>query len=127
MTGADDPDNRRMMRFGDQLTTLERAMLARTRAIAAMRNAHSALRSGDFLTLKANKTTYAYLRADFTERLLVVLNKADADEIVDIELPKGIPVGALIDAATGESFPVNGRHVNIPVEGTGWRVFSVSR
>ena len=51
MTGADDPDNRRMMRFGNELDDLEKNMLKVTSSIVHMRNEHSALRYGDFKTI----------------------------------------------------------------------------
>lgn len=125
MTGADDPDNRRMMRFGDQLNAFERQMLGRTRTIVGMRNTHSALRYGDFLTLTADGSVYAYLRADFNERLLIVLNKSDSAQTVDLTLPNAYECQSLTDINSGEAFDVKGRHARVPVEGIGWRVVRV--
>ncbi len=65
MTGADDPDNRRMMRFNDSLSVYEKQMLNDTRKIIKMRNQHSALRYGDFLTLQADNSVYAYCQVWF--------------------------------------------------------------
>jgi cyclomaltodextrinase / maltogenic alpha-amylase / neopullulanase len=87
MTGAQDPDNRRMMRFDDELRELEKETLRDVRTIINLRNQHSALRYGDFQTLFADKDIYAYLRSDFNERILVVLNKKSEERELNISLP----------------------------------------
>ncbi|MEK6650648.1 MAG: alpha-glucosidase C-terminal domain-containing protein, partial [Bacteroidota bacterium] len=125
MTGADDPDNRRMMRFGDQLNGFEQQMLGRTRTIVGMHNTHSALRYGDFLTLTADGSVYAYLRADLNERLLIVLNKSESVQTVDLTLPNAYESHSLTDINTGETIGVKDQRAQVPVEGTGWRVFRV--
>ncbi len=122
MTGADDPDNRRMMRFGDDLTAAERSLLERTRSIVHLRRAHSALRYGDFLTLSADRNAYVYLRSDFRERLLVVLNKGEATHNVSVELPRAVKATRLRDVETGETISVAGRRAVVPVSPIGWRI-----
>jgi len=125
MTGADDPDNRRLMRFDEQLSYWERGMLAETQRIVKIRNAHTALRYGDFLTLRADETIYAYLRADFNERLLVVLNKSEQPMHADLLIPEAINARAVVDINTGESFTVATNKVSIPIAGIGWRVLKI--
>ena len=125
MTGVDDPDNRRMMRFDGQLSSPERQMLDETKKIAKMRNDHSALRYGDFLPLRADERYYAYLRSDFSERLLVVLNKAQDRLSVDLQFPGTLAAQSLTDINSGEVIAINGQGVAIPVDGIGWRVFKV--
>ena len=75
MTGAADPDNRRMMRFGDELNEYEKQTLEDVSKLIHIRKEHSALRYGDFLTLQADENIYAYLRSDMNERILTVVNK----------------------------------------------------
>jgi glycosidase len=125
MTGADDPDNRRMMRFGSDLSGHERDLLDRTRAISHLRRRHSALRYGDFLTLAADRWIYAYLRSDLRERLLVVLNKDANRRVAQITLPNAIEARKVVDVVSGEAWPVSSRNVSVPVEGIGWRVLRV--
>ncbi|MCK5705572.1 MAG: hypothetical protein KAI29_30695, partial [Cyclobacteriaceae bacterium] len=48
MTGATDPDNRRMMRFGDEINSYERKTKAEISKLINLRKKHSALRQGDF-------------------------------------------------------------------------------
>ncbi len=75
LTGAADPDNRRMMRFGAQLTKTEKRQFERVKKIIHWRKKHSALRRGDFKTLYAEGDSWAYTRGDCSERLLIALNK----------------------------------------------------
>jgi len=75
MTGAADPDNRRMMRFGDQLNKFEKENFEKVTALIHLRKNHPALRYGDYYSIKADKNIFAYIRSDLYERILIVLNK----------------------------------------------------
>jgi cyclomaltodextrinase len=125
MTGADDPDNRRMMRFGDELSRYEKQMLEETRTIVRMRNQHPALRYGDFLTLRADDVVYAYLRSDMNERLLVVLNKSESTQVVDLHIPGVYHARKLVDIRNGTTVTVSNGFANLKIPGTGWRVFGM--
>jgi glycosidase len=79
-----DPDNRRMMRFGDDLNQYEKLTLEDVSKLIHIRKEHPALRYGDFLTLQADENIYAYLRSDMNERVLVVVNKNSNNQIVEL-------------------------------------------
>jgi len=87
MTGASDPDNRRMMRFGDGLNQNEKQTFKDVSKLVHIRDDHPALRYGDFLTLQTDKNIYAYLRSDMNERILVILNKYEQRQEVDLAVP----------------------------------------
>ncbi len=126
MTGADDPDNRRMMRFNDSLTVYEKQMLSDTRKIIRMRNEHSALRYGDFLTLQAETTVYAYVRSDMNERLLVVLNKSEMPQNVDLHLSQIYHATELVDVISGEKIEVRQNVVHTIIPSVNWRVYKIN-
>jgi len=88
MTGANDPDNRRMMRFGNELKPLEKEQLKNVSMIINLRKNHSALRRGDYLNLFTSKDVMIYSRGDNYERLIVVLNKDSTEQTVTLNLPK---------------------------------------
>jgi cyclomaltodextrinase / maltogenic alpha-amylase / neopullulanase len=125
MTGADDPDNRRMMRFGDQLSIFEKQMLGETEKIVKIRNQHSSLRYGDFLTLQADSGIYSYIRSDMNERMLVVLNKSEGMRTVVIQLPEMYNVQKASDILSGEKLNAERGSVSVQVAPIGWRVFSL--
>jgi len=125
MTGADDPDNRRMMRFGDSLTVHEQQMWKETQKIIRLRNKHSSLRYGDFYTLKADENIYAYVRSDFNERLLIILNKNLQEQQVTITIPSVYGVRTLHDVVNEEQRDVNNNMVSVTMSGLSWRVFKL--
>ncbi|MCW8996689.1 MAG: alpha-amylase family glycosyl hydrolase, partial [Psychromonas sp.] len=87
MTGASDPDNRRMMRFSDGLNQNEKQTFKDVSKLVHIRDDHPALRYGDFLTLQADKNIYAYLRSDMNERILIILNKYEKRQEVNLTVP----------------------------------------
>ncbi len=125
MTGADDPDNRRFMRFNDQLNKYEKHMLSKTSEIVKMRRSHSSLRYGDFQTVLANDKVYAYLRCDANEKLLVVLNKDTERQSVTVQLPTIYGTTSLKDINREENILLKANYFEIKVDGVGWRVFEL--
>jgi glycosidase len=125
MTGADDPDNRRMMRFGGQLSEPEKQMLKAVRFLVRLRTSHSALRYGDFLTVTAADSLYAYLRSDLNERVLIALNKGEVSQSVTLQLPDAYATRRLVDLMDGSTIPIGNRSARVTVPGIGWRAFNV--
>jgi cyclomaltodextrinase / maltogenic alpha-amylase / neopullulanase len=122
MTGGADPDNRRMMRFSEDLSDLERAKLERTRRIMNLRAQHSALRHGDFLTLFVEDDMMVFMRSDLNERIVVSINKGSEDAIVPLAIPDIYGASSLIDLESGEHFAADGA-LHIPARS--WRMMVV--
>lgn len=96
MTGANDPDNRRMMRFGNELSHLEKQQLKRVRDLINFRQAHTAFRRGDFATLYATQHLWAYTRGDTQARFIIILNKSELPLPQLIPLPTWLKIQRLI-------------------------------
>jgi cyclomaltodextrinase / maltogenic alpha-amylase / neopullulanase len=126
MTGAADPDNRRMMRFGNQLSETEKKMIKDVSKIIHIRKDHPALRHGDFLTLQADKNIYAYVRSDMNERILVVLNKSEKEQLVNLTLPSIYKLKSATDIISGEKFPVNENLLSLNIKGIGYRIMKLN-
>lgn len=106
LPGAGDPDNRRFMQWGG--LSLEQEWLRnRFRTLGQLRKEHSALRRGKRTSISANDNTYVYSMSDGSERLYVVLNRGDVDEVVS-----GLPARGLSDLYNGVS--VSGPSVLVP-------------
>jgi len=127
MTGASDPDNRRMMRFDNDLNELEKQMFKDVSKLIHIRKDHSALRNGDFLTLQADKNIYAYLRSDMNERILIILNKSEKEQLINLNLPAIYNVSTATDLISGDSFRVNGNAITVGVKGIGFRILKLGR
>lgn len=112
MPGANDPDNRRMMRFGDELSKEEKSTLQTVKEIAHLRNSHMALLYGDLDVIECSAYTYAYYRTYFDQTAVALFNKSDSVQTVRAELPVHINIEGLRGhfghetAAEGQSLSV---------------------
>jgi glycosidase len=126
MTGASDPDNRRMMRFDDELNVFERQTFKDVSKIIHIRKDHSALRHGDFLTLKADKNIYAYIRSDMNERILVILNKSEKEQMLNLSLPMIYNLRTATDLITGENVRITENVFTSNAKGIGFRIMRLN-
>ena len=125
MTGAADPDNRRMMRFDDLVKSHEQETLIQVSKLIHLRKNHSALRQGDFYTIIADKNIYAYLRSDFNERVLTILNKSDYDQSFKINIPAIYKIVKAIDLSNGDAYKITNSQLKIEVPAIGWKMFTL--
>jgi glycosidase len=125
MTGAADPDNRRMMRFGNQLNEYEKQTFKDVSKLIHIRKDHPALRYGDFLTLQADENIYAYLRSDMNERILTVVNKSTKEQKPEYILPGAYQINRAKDLVSGKEFYVINDKLKIDVEGTGYLILKL--
>ena len=117
MTGASDPDNRRMMRFGDDLNEYEKQTHVDVSKLIHIRKEHPALRYGDFLTLQADENIYAYLRSDMNERILTVVNKNNNDQSLEFTLLAMYKISKAKDLVSGKEYEVKNNKILLNVNG----------
>ena len=127
MTGASDPDNRRMMRFDNDLNEYEKQMFKDVSKLIHSRSDHSALKYGDFLTLQADKNIYAFLRSDMNERILVILNKSDKEQQINLSLPAIYSIESASDIISGDEFDINENLISLSVKGIGYRIIKLNQ
>jgi cyclomaltodextrinase len=125
MTGASDPDNRRMMRFDNNLNEYEKQTFKDVSKLTHIRKDHSALRYGDFLTLKADNNVYAYVRSDMNERILVILNKSENEQFIDLNLPEIYNLSTATDLFTGDTYKINENIISFNLKGIGFRILKL--
>lgn len=127
MTGASDPDNRRMMRFGNELNSFERKMLGDVRKIINLRKNHSALRYGDFHTVQADENIYAYIRSDLNERILVVLNKSNKSARAQFKVPAVYGVKSGTNLLTNERVEVVDNNINLKIAPVSYSLYKLEQ
>ena len=113
MTGAGDPDNRRMMRFDNACTAQERNQFVKVKQLIRVRKNNSSLRRGDYLTLMADKDLFAYSRGDLSQRIVVVLYKGDKYKNITLKLPEWIGTGSLKSLLDREEVEIKNNEVSI--------------
>lgn len=116
MTGAADPDNRRMMRFGNELNEYEKQTLNDVSRLVHIRKNNSALRYGDFLTLQADENIYVYLRSDMNERVLTIINKSLNNQNINLQLPAIYKINKAVDLISGNTITVNHGKLSIAID-----------
>jgi glycosidase len=110
MSGAGDPDNRRMMRWGDEISTAENSVREHFSKVAAVRNEHPALRYGSRRPLVAEGDRYAFVRAHLGDTVLAVWNRGEKLTEFAVEPGPEMPDGSYEDALSGQVIEVkNGR------------------
>jgi hypothetical protein len=118
MPGAIDPDNRRMMRFGSDLSSNEQAALTTLQKLGKARAAHSALRRGTRTRLWVDGTFYAYGRVDGSDIVVAAFNLDGANpatrtmQVDNIGLSNGT---ALVDVLSGTGATVAANNLTITV------------
>ena len=125
MTGAADPDNRRMMRFDNDLNDFEKQTFKDVSKLVHIRKDHPALRYGDFLTLQADKNIYAYVRSDMNERMLIILNKSEEGQTIKLSLPEIYNIRQAADVITGDSFQCKSNTLSIKIKGIGYIIMKL--
>jgi len=126
LTGANDPDNRRMMRFGEELSDLEREQLQQVSNLIQLRNMHPALRRGDYLPLKAEKDIFIYSRGDANERLIIALNKSPDIQNPIIFLPDWLRGQSLRSLTNNNTWPIDYNTVKVSLAGYSVDIFTIN-
>jgi glycosidase len=87
MPGANDPDNRRMMKF-EGLSPEEQETREITKKLVHLRRDKLPLTFGDYRLLIADQTTYAFVRTYFDKIVVVIFNKGTEVKSVSLTLPE---------------------------------------
>ena len=90
--GGADPDNRRMTRFGTDLSALESSQLARVSALGRGRAALPGLRSTDYRPLLVTDDVWVVARGRGAELAIVALNRSASPATVSVPVPVDVAV-----------------------------------
>jgi glycosidase len=126
MTGAADPDNRRPMKFGDQVSDNGKEMNRVVKKLVGIRRDHPALRYGDFLSLHVDKDSYVFMRSTTNERILVALNKSEQSQKISLNLPELYNITGAVNLLTAEKTLINKSKILVDIEGMGWNIYMLS-
>ncbi|HNY12763.1 MAG TPA: alpha-amylase family glycosyl hydrolase [Candidatus Wallbacteria bacterium] len=112
-TGAGDPDNRRKMRFSDELNLFEKENVETLKKLILIRKQHPALFEGVRETIAAEKETYVFAKSHFNETLVIAFNAGAKPSYLGFKLPESIAgsrksgkMMCLYDLLSGEKFMV---------------------
>lgn len=118
MPGAGDPDNRRMMRFGSDLSVQEKDLLTFVQKLGQARVASRALQVGTRRPLRVEADFYAYQRdTPAGEGAIVVINRGTAERTVVVGLQGGLAAatGTYKDIFSGRTVTLSGTETRLVV------------
>jgi len=127
MTGAGDPDNRRMMRFGDDVSSAEAKVREHFSKLAHARRTHPSLYLGSRRVLVADANRYAYVRAYADDRALVLFNRSDEWVTFELELNPEITNGELLDVLSHTRISVRDGSATVSVSPMSSAVYTNSQ
>ncbi len=104
--GTIDPDCRRMIRFGNDLTALEQATLQNLQTLGKTRAAHAALRRGPRTNLWVDSTFYADGRVSGSDITVVALNLGTSQATRTMNVGNIGLTGTVTDALSGTQLTV---------------------
>jgi glycosidase len=97
MTGAQDPDNRRMFPDPAKLTPAEKSVQEHVAKLNALRAKHPAIRYGSRRAVRAEGDQYAVVRAYLNDRVLILYNRSDQPAKFELDLGPEFSDGPLRD------------------------------
>ncbi|MEI8386437.1 MAG: alpha-amylase family glycosyl hydrolase [Verrucomicrobiota bacterium] len=112
LTGAGDPDNRRMMPAEDALGAEQKSVREHLGKMAALRTAHPALRYGSRRLLVADGDRYAFVRRHFDDKVLALWNRGGGEAEFNLQPGPELPDGTYSDALSGQSIEVKSGETN---------------
>ncbi len=121
LQGGADPDCRRSFPWDE--TLWDRELLAAFKRAIALRHAHPALRTGNYITLYAKGPLYAFARQNEAETVVVTMNAGDKAETLTLDL-RGVLSGDVLlkDAWSEETVAVTQGRLTLTVPPVGAQV-----
>jgi len=86
LEGANDPDNRRMMKFGDALTAQQKETLGFVQLLGRVRNAQPVLSRGRRTNIDAYEKSWMYTMSDGSETILVGVSGTNAEQTYTVSV-----------------------------------------
>ena len=86
LTGANDPDCRRMMRF-DGLNNREKKLFETVAKLGNLRKNNPVLIYGDFINLQSTADTWVYARKYFDKEAIILINNTNKPKDFEVQIP----------------------------------------
>lgn len=116
MPGANDPDNRRMNVFGDDLSENQKKNLERTQILGNFRKEHPALTGGTRKDLLVEDNVYAFAMKNEKDTVIAVFNNGDKTEKVTVDLSGSGLDGSLKALFSGTDLEIKKNVITIELE-----------
>lgn len=112
--GANDPDNRRWMRFNNY-NELESGVLENFIELSKFRRSSMPLLYGDYIPLSTDDQTLVYMRVYMGKVVIIAINKSNLKRTLDINIPFAINTSKF-KSSSGKIINSNTNSIKIEVE-----------
>ena len=82
-------------------------------------------RFGDFYTIKADENIFAYTRSDLNERILVIINKSDSTQEIEIDIPSFYKVKKITNLISDECIDLTDNGLKLKVDRISYQIFEL--
>ncbi|MBI5218581.1 MAG: alpha-amylase [Bacteroidia bacterium] len=120
MPGANDPDNRRMMKF-DNFSKEEKETKNIAEKLIKLRKNNLSLMYGDFLVLAVNDKYFAYSRSYFDDLSIIIFNKDSEPKTITLTLPKKF-INSKFEAHFNSGLTISKDKIEVKLKGYGFEV-----
>jgi len=111
LTGANDPDCRRMMKF-EGLNAREIKLKKNVSILTHLRSDNPVLIYGDFINVQTKKDSWVYARKYFDKEAIIFINNSAKPKIFEVELPE-ILSGEDLKSTFNNSFSIKNNKIKI--------------
>ncbi len=120
MPGANDPDNRRMMKFSG-LSPAEQNVKETVTRLCHLRSNSMSLCYGDTRVLQADQEVFVYLRSYFNKFNLVMMNRSAQARKISVELPAHLSAAGL-KTIFGNKLSTQGNKISIEIPAVSFEI-----
>ena len=113
LTGANDPDCRRMMKFND-LNNRETNLWKKVSILTHLRKNNPVLIYGEFINIQSNNDNWVYARKYFDKNAIVFINNSSSPKLFNIKIPSELNTKG-IKSTFNTKFTVSGRNISIQI------------
>lgn len=112
-TGAGDPDNRRMMRFGEALSAAEKGALEKMQFYGQFRARHPALRRGTRRNLATEKDVLAFVRSYGQDKVVCLFHRGTSAATFELKANPELSDGEYRLLPKGEKVTVRSGRISV--------------
>jgi glycosidase len=122
MPGANDPDNRKMMKF-DHLTPQETRTKGIVQHLIHLRKENLPFIYGDFKTLEVSDKIFVYMRSYFDKVAFVIFNKDRSPVKIDFDIPERFN-NAGLKSNFGNNFKVEKNKISLTLKPNSFEIIT---
>jgi len=123
MPGANDPDNRRMMRFGDDLAEAEKSTLTVVSKLAKLRANNMALLYGDLEVLAQSEDYLIFVRNYFDRVTVVCLHSGREAQEIQFKIPAHLSASKL-QSTFGTNSSAEGQNITVTLQPVSFEILT---